>query len=235
MEKVKEKFRRIVDSQISQLEIKEQLSFLSENFEAVCFSTSFSYEDQAITHMLRHEKVKFFTLDTGRLFEETYRTWAETITKFKINIEAYFPDQAKLTDFVLHNGPNSFYNSVENRKECCYIRKVIPLKAALKNQEIWITGLRAEHSPERKNLEIFEWDEENNVIKYHPLLHWSTEEVVNYIKKNSIPYNKLHDQGYVSIGCSSCTRAVKEGESFRAGRWWWEEETKKECGLHFSK
>lgn len=234
MRDLQDKFTCLINSQISSLGIEEQLDYLSANFNTVCFSTSFSYEDQVITHMLKNERVKFFTLDTGRLFEETYATWALTQSYFNLEIEAHYPDEKLLSDFVFRNGPNSFYETVENRKTCCYIRKVLPLKKALKGQQVWITGLRAEHSSNRNNLEVFEWDAANNIIKYHPLLKWSTQEVVDYVKKHTIPYNVLHDHGYVSIGCSPCTRAVKEGEGFRSGRWWWEAENKKECGLHIT-
>lgn len=235
MEILEKKFKNIMRDKVSELDMREQIKYLSENFSAVCFSISFSYEDQLIAYLLKEEQVKFFTLDTGRLFEETYDTWNRTLSSLKIKIDAYYPDQEHISDFVSANGPDSFYKSVENRKQCCHIRKVIPLKKALKNQQVWITGLRAEHSPERNNLEMFEWDEENGIIKYHPLLHWSTKEVTDYVKENNIPYNYLHNKGYASIGCAPCTRPVREGESFRAGRWWWEDQSKKECGLHFSK
>lgn len=127
---------------------------------------------------------------------------------------------------------NSFYESVDNRKQCCYVRKVEPLKRALAGNEVWVTGLRAEHSPERKTHQIIEWDEGNKIIKYNPLLFWTSEEVRNYINEHDVPYNILHDKGFVSIGCAPCTRAIKAGEDFRAGRWWWEDAGKKECGLH---
>ncbi len=137
-----------------------------------------------------------------------------------------------MENFVSEKGPNSFYESVENRKDCCFIRKVEPLKRALKDNSIWITGLRAEHSIDRSDMPQVEWDESNNIIKYHPILHWTTEEVKRYINENNIPYNILHDKGFVSIGCAPCTRAIKAGEDFRAGGWWWEVDSKKECGLH---
>jgi phosphoadenosine phosphosulfate reductase len=200
----------------------------------VIFSTSFSYEDQVITHSILSNKlpVKIFTLDTGRLFAETYSVWSSTNEKYNTKIKAYYPNEAALQEFVEAKGPNSFYESVDNRKQCCFIRKVEPLKRALAGNAVWITGLRAEHSADRTNLPVIEWDEANQVIKYHPLLHWTTEEVKNYIAKNHVPYNPLHDKGFVSIGCAPCTRAIKPGEDFRAGRWWWEDADKKECGLH---
>lgn len=200
----------------------------------VTFSTSFSYEDQVIAHKILSNQlpIKIFTLDTGRLFPETYSVWRATNEKYNTHIKAYYPEVLSLEEFVEKKGPNSFYENVENRKECCFIRKVAPLKRALKNNAIWITGLRAEHSSERKNMPQVEWDESNQIIKYHPILHWTNEEVKKYINQHDIPYNILHDKGYVSIGCAPCTRAIKPGEDFRAGRWWWEDNTKKECGLH---
>ncbi len=200
----------------------------------VTFSTSFSFEDQVITHEILSKKlpVKIFTLDTGRLFAETYSVWSSTNAIYNTHIKAYYPEQDVLQDFVEAKGPNSFYESVDNRKQCCHIRKVEPLKRALAGNKIWITGLRAEHSGDRKDLPIIEWDETNQVVKYHPILHWTTEEVKNYISENHVPYNPLHDRGFVSIGCAPCTRAIRPGEDFRAGRWWWENPNDKECGLH---
>ncbi|HEY5390883.1 MAG TPA: phosphoadenylyl-sulfate reductase [Ginsengibacter sp.] len=200
----------------------------------VTFSTSFSFEDQLVTDIILKNNfpVKIFTLDTGRLFKETYSVWSATNERYNTHIKAYYPDHNLLEPFVEKNGPNSFYESVDQRKACCFVRKVEPLKRALKENSVWITGIRAEHSPNRHDMQQVEWDESNQVIKYHPLLHWTTEEVKEYINKYNIPYNILHDRGFVSIGCEPCTRAIKPGEDFRAGRWWWEDNTKKECGLH---
>jgi phosphoadenosine phosphosulfate reductase len=200
----------------------------------VVFSTSFGYEDQVITHLLFANEipVEVFTLDTGRLFPETYSTWNKTLDKYKRPIKVYYPDANAIEKLVTQKGPNSFYESVENRKECCFVRKVEPLRRALKGNAIWVTGIRAEQSANRKEMPQVEWDEANQVIKYHPLLHWTFEEVKDFVSKNNIPYNPLHDKGFVSIGCAPCTRAIKAGEDFRAGRWWWEDSSKKECGLH---
>lgn len=217
------------------LSIAAFLKILTDQFpDQVTFSSSFSFEDQAITHEILSNQlpVKIFTLDTGRMFPETYSVWSSTNVAYQTHIKAYYPNQDKLQEFVAANGPNSFYESVGNRKACCFIRKVEPLKKALAGNAIWITGLRAEHSPDRQNLPMLEWDEANQIIKYHPILHWTTEEVKNYIQKNKVPYNPLHDRGFVSIGCAPCTRAIQPGEDFRAGRWWWEDADKKECGLH---
>ena len=217
------------------LDLDKVLIDLAREFPgAVTFSTSFSYEDQVITHKILTNKlpITIFTLDTGRLFPETYSVWSATNEKYNTNIKAYYPDHSLLENFVAVRGPNSFYESVENRKGCCHIRKVEPLKRALKDNAVWITGLRAEHSADRHDMPQVEWDESNQVIKYHPILHWTTEEVKQYINQNNIPYNPLHDRGFVSIGCAPCTRAIQPGEDFRAGRWWWEDADKKECGLH---
>jgi phosphoadenosine phosphosulfate reductase len=224
-----------IAEQVQLLSIEEVIGQLAKQFPGkVTFSTSFSYEDQLITHKIltNNFPVSIFTLDTGRLFEETYSVWSATNERYHTKIRAYYPDHNLLEPYVAEHGPNSFYESVEERKTCCYFRKVEPLKRALKDKEIWITGLRAEHSANRHNMPQVEWDESNQIIKYHPILHWTTKEVKDYINEFNIPYNILHDRGFVSIGCAPCTRAIKPGEDFRAGRWWWEDNTKKECGLH---
>ncbi len=200
----------------------------------IVFSTSFGLEDQAITQLLHDSTVpvSVFTLDTGRLFPETYSTWSATLDRYKIDIQAYYPNEQALQQWVTGNGPNAFYESVDHRKACCGIRKVEPLKRALQGKKIWITGIRASQSPDRQGMPILEWDAANELIKYHPLLHWSDQDVKDFISLHTIPYNPLHDRGFVSIGCAPCTRAVKAGEDFRSGRWWWEDDSKKECGLH---
>jgi phosphoadenosine phosphosulfate reductase len=224
-----------IAEQAQALSIEEVISQLVKQFPGkVTFSTSFSYEDQLITHKIltNNFPVSIFTLDTGRLFEETYSVWSATNERYHTKIRAYYPDHNLLEPYVAEHGPNSFYESVEERKTCCYFRKVEPLKRALKDQSVWITGLRAEHSASRHDMPQVEWDESNQIIKYHPILHWTTKEVKDYINEFNIPYNILHDRGFLSIGCAPCTRAIKPGEDFRAGRWWWEDNTKKECGLH---
>jgi len=224
-----------ITHQIGGLSICKTLSYLANKFPGkVIFSTSFSVEDQVIAHQIlsNHIPISIFTLDTGRLFVETYSVWSSTNEKYGTKIKAYYPDRSLLEAYLDSKGPNAFYESVENRKQCCHIRKVEPLKRALEGNSVWVTGLRAEHSPDRKNLQAIEWDEGNKIIKYNPLLWWNTAEVRNYIDAHDVPYNVLHDRGFVSIGCAPCTRAIKPGEDFRAGRWWWEDAEKKECGLH---
>lgn len=200
----------------------------------VIFTTSFGLEDQILTDLIcrNHFPVKIVTLDTGRLFEETYKVFARTIEKYKINIETVHPDATELSDLLKQKGPFSFYDSVENRKECCRIRKVKPLEKALSGNKVWITGLRSEQSEFREKISLIGIDENYGIIKYNPLQTWTLEEVKTYIKENNIPYNVLHDRGYPSIGCAPCTRPVLEGEDARSGRWWWEDGSKKECGLH---
>lgn len=220
---------------IKNLSITEALQKLEEAFPGkLTFSTSFSFEDQVITDQVFKSDVPvaIFTLDTGRLFPETYSTWSRTLERYGLTIDAYYPNAEKIQEFVRQYGPNAFYESVENRKQCCFIRKVEPLKKALAGKAVWVTGLRAEHSVNRSDMQILEWDETNQIIKYNPLLHWSTEQVREYIDQHNVPYNVLHDRGFVSIGCAPCTRAIRPGEDFRAGRWWWEDQSKKECGLH---
>jgi len=215
--------------------ISETIASLVDNFpNEVVFSTSFGIEDQVLTDMIAKtgKGVEIFTLDTGRLFQETYSTWNSTLSKYDIKIKSYFPQTASAQNLVRTKGPNSFYESVENRKECCFIRKVEPLKRAIAGKKIWITGIRSEQSMDRHLSDSFEWDEANQIIKYHPILDWTFEQVQDYVKQNNVPYNPLHDKGFVSIGCLPCTRAIKPGEDFRSGRWWWEDSTKKECGLH---
>lgn len=201
---------------------------------AVTLSTSFSEEDQVIFHLIASSNtgIETFTLDTGRLFPETYSTWSRTLEKYHKPIKSFNPREETLAGFLEVKGPNSFYESVENRKECCYIRKVEPLRRALAGKKIWITGIRASHSPDRSHMPMVEWDETHQLIKIHPLLQWGNEELKSFIKSNEIPYNALHDKGFVSIGCAPCTRAIQPGEDFRAGRWWWENKENKECGLH---
>lgn len=213
--------------------IPEIITALSQAYKHISFSTSFGQEDQVLTDIIfkNNLTVEVFTLDTGRLFNETYETFDRTIKRYRKEIKTYFPDKTKTEELLTKKGPFSFYESVNNRKECCHIRKVEPLQRALKGKEIWITGLRSAQSAGRENLPLFQWDENYQLIKYNPLTDWSLEQVVEYLKENNVPYNPMHDNGFVSIGCAPCTRAIEPGEDIRAGRWWWED-SKKECGLH---
>ena len=223
--------------EIKGLGIVQSLEYLVKIFpDEVIFSTSFGWEDQVISHIIfkNNLPIKVFTLETGRLFPETYYVWNRTIEMYGKPINAYYPDTEAVEKMVSSKGPSSFYESVENRKECCGIRKIEPLKRAIAGNSCWITGIRAEQSLNREHMDPVEWDDANQIIKFHPIFDWTLDQVKVYIRENNIPYNPLHDKGFPSIGCAPCTRAVKEGEDFRAGRWWWEDQDKKECGLHTS-
>ncbi len=216
--------------------LPEAVSLVAELFPGeVVFSSSLGQEDQLLTDVIFRNDlpVKIFTIDTGRLFNETYELLDRTNARYKKNIQVYFPEAADVEEFVTTKGINSFYESVENRKGCCYIRKVKPLNRALKGAKVWITGLRADQSGNRENMPMIEWSAEKNLYKFNPLINWTYEEMIKYIEENNVPYNRMHDNGFISIGCAPCTRAVQAGEDARAGRWWWES-SQKECGLHES-
>jgi len=223
--------------EIKGLGIVQSLEYLVKTFpDEVIFSTSFGWEDQVISHIIfkNNLPIKVFTLETGRLFPETYYVWNRTLEMYGKPILAYYPDTEAVEKMVSTKGPSSFYESVENRKECCGIRKIEPLKRAIAGNSCWITGIRAEQSLNREHMDSVEWDDANQIVKFHPIFDWTLEQVKTYIHENNIPYNPLHDKGFPSIGCAPCTRAVNDGEDFRAGRWWWEDQDKKECGLHTS-
>ena len=215
---------------------QEVLRWALETFQdKIALASSFGVEDVALIDMMVKisPKARIFTLDTGRLNEETYEVMDRIREKYHINFEAYFPDREKVETLERTKGFYSFRQSIENRKECCGIRKVEPLNKALASLDAWITGLRRAQSVTRTDIAKVEVDAaHHNIYKINPIADWSEKEVWDYVKKNQVPYNKLHDQGYPSIGCSPCTRAVKPGEDVRAGRWWWENPEQKECGLH---
>jgi len=197
-------------------------------------ASSFGAEDVALIDMLLkvNPKARIFTLDTGRLNQETYDVMDAIKKKYGCTIATYIPDAHRTEEMVREKGFNLFYESMDNRKLCCHIRKVEPLARALKGLKAWMTGLRREQVVTRAAVKKIEWDEGHNMYKLNPLADWTWDQVWQYIKAHQVPYNKLHDQGYPSIGCEPCTRAVKPGEDFRAGRWWWEQPEQKECGLH---
>jgi len=214
---------------------QEILSFFSQEFgETICLSSSMGAEDQVLTEMLVRINPAFriFTLDTGRLFPETLNLIDETQKRYQARIEVIFPDYRLVQEMVKERGINLFYDSVENRKLCCQIRKMEPLKRALQGMNAWITGIRKDQTINRFDTQVVEWDESNGLIKVNPLYRWSEKMVWEYIHTHQIPYNALHDKGFPSIGCLPCTRAVAQGEDSRAGRWWWENQGHKECGLH---
>jgi len=223
--------------QIKQVEsssVTEAIRLVTEWFpHGVVFSSSLGQEDQVLTDIIFKNDlpVRIFTIDTGRLFNEAYELLDRTTARYKKSLQVYFPDAADVEEFVVTKGINSFYESVENRKECCHIRKVKPLSRALKGAMVWITGLRAEQSANRNDMPMIEWSEDKQLYKFNPLINWTYSEMIDYIKKYNVPYNHLHDKGFLSIGCAPCTRAIEPGEDARAGRWWWET-SQKECGLH---
>jgi len=208
--------------------------FLSTYSEKIALASSLGAEDQVLTDLLLKQdaKAKIFTLDTGRLYEQTYKVMDLTNRKYNIKIDVLFPHAKDVETLYQTQGINGFKESIENRKECCHIRKIAPLKRALSTLDVWITGLRRSQSQTRESMKLVEFDEGNNLIKINPLIEWSEEEVWDYLKKHKVPYNELHEQGFPSIGCAPCTRAIAAGEDIRSGRWWWESPEHKECGLH---
>ena len=215
--------------------LPERILFITDYFagEKIVFSSSFGQEDQAITQAIASTKsnIEIFTLDTGRQFQESYELMDLTIKKYGISIQTFFPSTTAVEKLVAEKGFNSFYTSVENRKECCFVRKMEPLSRALQGAKVWITGLRAEQSENRADMPILEWDESRQLFKINPLIDWDFSTLEKYLTDHKIPQNPLHKKGFISIGCAPCTRAISEGEHPRAGRWWWEN-SQKECGLH---
>lgn len=223
-----------LNQQFASLSLEKAFETLSTlGFKNIAFSTSLGQEDQVLTDVIfkNNHPIKVFTSDTGRLFEQTYDVLDKTQKKYNKSISSFAPDNNELEALLDSKGPYSFYDSIENRKECCSIRKINPLQKALKGVDLWITGLRASQSNSRSTLLFFSYDDAFGLPKFNPLVNWTLEEVENYLEQNNVPQNSLHKKGFVSIGCEPCTRAVKPGEDIRSGRWWWEE-SKKECGLH---
>lgn len=208
--------------------------FLEQYGDRIALSSSLGLEDQVLTDILCKisKTPKIFTLDTGRLFSETYLLIARTEMHYGIRLSVYFPERESVENLVRECGINGFYASMENRKRCCHVRKLEPLARAFKGLEVWICGLRREQSVTRENMQLIEWDEAHGLIKLNPLISWSEDQVLEYVYQNAVPYNKLHDNGFPSIGCQPCTRAVELGEDIRSGRWWWESPDHRECGLH---
>ncbi len=204
---------------------------------SVALATSFQVQGMVLVDMFAKTDpgARIFTLDTGRLHSHTYDVMDRTREKYNINIEVLFPDTAEVEEMVTSRGVNLFYKSVENRRLCCQVRKTNPLNGYLKTLDAWITSIRADQTEQRAESSKFEIDYlHGKMLKINPILDWTTDQVWDYVRKNDVPYNKLHDMGYPSIGCAPCTRAIEEGEDPRAGRWWWEQGSDKECGIHFS-
>lgn len=211
------------------------IRFAYEQFgERLKLASSLGEEDQVLTDMIARvqPEIRVFTLDTGRLFQETYELLAKTQQRYGLRYEVYYPDTRAVEEMVREKGINLFYDSVDNRKTCCGVRKVEPLKRALADTDAWITGLRRAQSITRATIQTFEWDEANAKIKVNPLAAWSREQVQDYIREHTVDISPLHAKGFVSIGCASCTRAIQPGDDIREGRWWWEKPESKECGLH---
>ncbi|TDW99311.1 phosphoadenylyl-sulfate reductase [Dinghuibacter silviterrae] len=213
---------------------EELLRYVADLFPgAVRLSSSLGQEDQVLTDMIAkgNINVQIFTLDTGRLFYETYELLEKTTARYRIPVDVFYPDAAEVEALVRLRGINGFYESIDNRKACCHVRKVQPLARALAGARVWVTGIRADQSANRHDMPFVEWDEARGLYKLNPLLNWTFPEVEAYLHQHNVPYNTLHDKGFVSIGCAPCTRAIEPGEDPRAGRWWWET-SQKECGLH---
>lgn len=211
------------------------VAFFLEKFKGrIALSTSLGLEDQVLTQMVAKvdPSTRIFTLDTGRLFPEAYDLMDRTSKKYKINLEIFFPNREEIEEMVAQKGINLFYDSVENRKLCCRLRKLVPLARAMKGLDAWITGLRREQSVTREDMQVVEWDANNNMLKINPLIDWTEQQAWDFVKDYKIPVNPLHKKGFASIGCQPCTRAIEPGEDIRAGRWWWENPETKECGLH---
>lgn len=217
-------------------EVTALLRHVASNYAPAAFSSSLGAEDMVLTDLIaKHAPdIQIFTLDTGRLPEETYQLLHQVRQRYALDFRTYSPRAEAIEQYVAQHGPNAFYESVELRKTCCYLRKVEPLSRALTGKRAWVTGMRHEQSSTRRALPLSEWDAEHNLEKFNPLIEWTQQDVWAYIRTHDVPYNALHDKGYPSIGCAPCTRAITAGEDIRAGRWWWEHEEalNKECGLH---
>jgi phosphoadenosine phosphosulfate reductase len=206
----------------------------ASEFKHVVFANSLGAEDMVLTDLIAklQPDIRMFSLDTGRLPKETYDLIQEVGQRYTLPLHVYFPDSKLVEEYVAQHGINGFYDSVDNRKGCCFVRKVEPLRRALKAADAWITGMRRDQAVTRGLLEVSSFDSDNGLQKFNPLLEWTNAEVWEYIRANDVPYNALHDQFYPSLGCAPCTRAISPGEDIRAGRWWWEDPANKECGLH---
>ena len=226
---------KALNGQLKGKPAEEIIRWAADRFGSeITFASSFGAEDVVVIEMIARvaPEIKVFTLDTGRLHEETYEVMEQVRVRYGVPIHSYFPDREAVEALEREKGFYSFRESIDNRKECCGIRKMEPLRRALSGMKAWMTGLRAAQAVTRTDMEAVEWDEGNGLAKVNPLIDWSEEQVWDYICAKKVPYNALHDRGFPSIGCSPCTRAIKPGEDVRAGRWWWENPENKECGLH---
>ena len=230
----KEKIKELNDK-FSSESPEDLLQFLLNEYgNKIALASSLGLEDQVLTDMMIKidKNANIFSLDTGRLFPETYSLLDKTNMQYNIKIRVFFPDFQTVEEMVSNYGINLFYESIEKRRLCCRLRKLEPLSRAFKGLDAWICGLRSEQSITRKDMKLAEWDETNELLKINPLINWNEKQVWDYIHKHNVPYNQLHNENFPSIGCQPCTRAVKKGEDARAGRWWWEAPEHRECGLH---
>lgn len=223
-----------------QKEIEQVVAILTEamnDFSPVTFANSMGAEDMVLTDIIERYSldIEMFSLDTGRLPQETYDLMQIVSKQYRTPLRIYFPNVKQVEEYVAEHGVNGFYDSVGLRKSCCHIRKVEPLRRALTGKRAWITGIRREQAASREKIEYSEYDVNNHLRKFNPLLDWTYAQVWAYIKHYDVPYNKLHDNFFPSIGCAPCTRAITPGEDIRSGRWWWEAPDSKECGLHTGK
>ncbi|HBX60232.1 MAG TPA: phosphoadenylyl-sulfate reductase [Methylophaga sp.] len=228
MTEINEKLQLKIDA------VKQLLEQIEADYSPAVLATSYGAEDMVLMDLIAKfaPQIAIFTLDTGRLPKETYDLMQQAKKHYQLEVEVYYPDTLSIEQFVTHNGPNAFYDSVDLRKQCCGIRKVAPLNRALAGKKAWLTGMRRSQSITRNELPVSEWDADHELQKFSPLTDWSNGEVWKYIRAFDVPFNELHNQGYASIGCAPCTRAITPGEDIRAGRWWWENPETKECGLH---
>ncbi|MDT8370878.1 MAG: phosphoadenylyl-sulfate reductase [Gammaproteobacteria bacterium] len=228
MSEIKQKLALKIDA------VKALLTSIVTDYESATFASSYGAEDMVLMDLICKfaPEIEIFTLDTGRLPKETYTVMQEAKARYNLDVKVYFPEAADVEQYVSQNGPNAFYDSVELRKQCCGMRKVKPLKRALAGKDAWLTGMRRSQAVTRSELPVSERDQDHGLQKFSPLTDWSNADVWAYIRAFDVPYNTLHDQGFASIGCEPCTRAITTGEDIRAGRWWWENPESKECGLH---
>ncbi len=225
-----------LNARLCELPAEEILRFALENFgQRLLIASSFGAEDVVLIDLaMRIDRdARVFTLDTGRLHQETYDVMDAVTEKYGVHLEVMFPDTIDLQTLIRTKGTNSFYASVDDRRECCRVRKIEPLRRALSTADAWVTGLRRDQAVTRTGTPVVEIDASNGgILKFNPLVAWSDSDVWDHIREHAVPYNRLHDRGFPSIGCTPCTRAVESGEDIRAGRWWWEQPEHKECGLH---
>jgi phosphoadenosine phosphosulfate reductase len=226
-----------VAAQLDALDLFQRLAAIRSGISGrIVFTTSFGLEDQAIAHAIFSQAlaIDIATLDTGRLFPETHEAWAATERRYGTRVAAFTPDHRSVEALIARQGIDGLRSSVDARLDCCAIRKIAPLARALAGSTAWITGIRADQSEHRARLSPASFDEQRRLIKVNPLFDWTREATFEFVRRHEVPYNALHDRGFLSIGCAPCTRAVGPGEPERAGRWWWEQSDQKECGLHIA-